>query len=78
MSYMIDFSLPLAGISRAEASFDRAASNIASFGSDGGGDTVDLSAAAVALIQARNNVAANVKVAQVEDQMAKSMLSLIA
>jgi hypothetical protein len=74
---MIDFSVPLAGINRAEASFDRAASHIARAGSGGAGDTVDLSAEAVALIQGRISVAANVKAAQAEDQMAKSMLSLI-
>jgi len=75
---MIDFSAPLAGISSAETSLDRAASNIARAGFAGAGDTVDLSAEMVALIEARINVAANVRVAQAEDQVNQSLVNLLA
>lgn len=84
-SYMIDFSTPLAGMAAAEASVNRTAANIANFGgnpggtspSAAGGDSVDLSSDMIALIEARNNFAANVKSAQTEDQMTQTLLKAI-
>lgn len=69
-------------MSAAEASVNRTAANIANFGGSAqapaGGDTVDLSADMIALIEARNNFAANVKAAQTEDQMTKTLLETLA
>ena len=80
MADVIDFSIPLAGMNAAEASLNRTAANIANFGGSAqgrsGGDTVDLSADMIALIEARNNFGANVKVAQTEDQMTQSFLKI--
>ncbi len=73
---MIDFSTPLAGINAAESSLNEAAANVAQSGF-AGGDTVDLSSEMVALLQARNDVAANVNVVRVEDQMTKSLLDML-
>lgn len=82
---MIDFSIPLAGLSAAEGNLNRTAANIANFGASppnsvqtaSGGDTVDLSTDMVALIEARNNFAANVKTVQTEDQMTQSLLKIV-
>jgi flagellar hook protein FlgE len=74
---MTDFSIPLAGMSAAEGSSDRAATRIANIAGNMGGDSVDLSAGVVALIEARNNFAANVKVVQAEDQMTRSLYELV-
>ncbi len=74
---MIDFSIPLAGMSAAEGSLDRAATRIANVAGNTGGDSVDLSAEVVALIEARNNFAANVKAAQAEDQTTQSLLKIV-
>jgi hypothetical protein len=79
---VIDLSVPLAGIAAAESSLNQTASNIAhattaQSGASGGGDTVDLSADAVALIEARNSVAANVNVVRAEDQMTATLLNLV-
>jgi flagellar basal body rod protein FlgG len=76
MGYMIDFQAPLQGLSQASASLDRAATRIASIGTPQG-DSVDLSAEMVALIQAKNNFAANAKVTQTLDEVTKSLLDLI-
>jgi flagellar basal body rod protein FlgC len=74
---MIDFSVPLAGIAAAESSLNQTAAKVAQSGF-AGGDSVDLSSEMVALLQARSSVAANVNVARTEDQMSKSLLSLLA
>jgi flagellar basal body rod protein FlgG len=76
MHYMIDFQAPLQGMSLASASLDRAATRIASLGTPAG-DSVDLSAEMVALIQAKNNFGANVRVAQTMDEVTQSLLNLI-
>ena len=76
MSVMIDFQTSLLGMDRASASLDRAASRIAVI-SQPSGDTVDLSSEMIALIQARNNFGANIKVAQTMDEVTHSLLKIV-
>jgi len=71
---MIDFSAPLAGLDRASGQLDRVA--VAVSQAVDPQDSVDLSAEAVAMIQARNNFEINVKMLKVEDQIAKSTIEL--
>jgi flagellar hook protein FlgE len=71
---MIDLQTPLQGMERAEASLDRVASTTAA-SSQPSGDTVDLSAQAVAMLQAQDNFGANVKAAQTMDQLTGSLLN---
>jgi flagellar hook protein FlgE len=73
---MIDFSDPLAGMNRAEARLNQTAARLAKTGFSG--DEVDLSAEMVAMLEARNEFAANTKVAQTEYQMNKSLIDLLA
>jgi flagellar hook-associated protein FlgK len=72
---MIDFSTPLAGLDRATTSLNQTASKIANISTPV--DTVDLSAEVVNLIQARNGFETNTKVLQTEDEMTKSLFSII-
>jgi len=77
---MADFSIPLAGMQRAEDLLNRTAERLASLPlstSDAPVDTVDLSAEMVALIEARNMMAVNVKAAQTADEMARRTLDLL-
>ena len=74
---MIDFSVPLGGLDRAESSLNQAAARIAQNGSGSTGDNVDLSSEVVALLQARNSFQTNIKVLQTEDQPTKSSLKLV-
>jgi flagellar hook protein FlgE len=71
---MIDFSAPLSGMAQATTTVNQIARRL----SNPTSDTVDLSTEMVSLIQARNDFSTNVKVAQTEDQMAKSLLSIFA
>ena len=73
---MIDFQTPLAGMDRASASLDRTARKIAD-AADPYGDTVDLSAQTIAMMQARNDFTANLKLAQTYDQMSRSLVNLL-
>jgi hypothetical protein len=75
---MIDFSVPVAGLAAAESSLNRTAASVARTGFPGGGDTVDLSSEAVALIEARNSFAANANVVRTEDQLTRSLLDIVA
>lgn len=72
---MIDFSTPLVGMNAAAQSLNKTAGRIANVGRSPAGDTADLSAEAVAMIEARNNFSANVKAAQTEDQMTRALLT---
>ena len=74
---MINFDAPLAGLASAETSLNRTAANIARAGFDGPGDSVDLSAEFVALIEARLLFAANIKVAKTEDQVTNNLVNLL-
>jgi flagellar hook protein FlgE len=86
---MADFSIPIQGISRASADFDRAASNIAHSAvpmqkADAAvnnvsikKDTVDLSTSMVDLLQAKNDYAANTKTFRVFDEMNRNVVDMI-
>jgi flagellar hook protein FlgE len=73
---MIDFSAPLAGMQQAEAKFNTSARQIAQTAGPQA-DSVDLSAEAVNLLQAKNSFAANAKAVSVTDQMTKSVLDMM-
>ena len=81
---MAAISNALQGLASAESQFNTAASKIAEWGlpqagSNGvpQGDTIDLSAEAVAVLQARNNFEANTKMIKVADQMDQTLLNVI-
>ena len=74
---MIDFSTPLAGMSAAEQSINKIAANIANAGGSPAGDSVDLSAEAVALLQAKNDFQANANVVYAEDDVYRSLLKVV-
>jgi len=67
------------GMQTAENQFNQAANNIAQSASapTPQGDTVDLSAQAVALIQAKNSFEANTAALKVSDQMTQTLLNSI-
>ncbi|MGB6941028.1 MAG: flagellar basal body rod C-terminal domain-containing protein [Bryobacteraceae bacterium] len=69
----------LQGMQRAETQLNQVAQNIAQgpFLSPTQGDTVDLSAQAVALIQASNSFEANTAVFKVGDEMTQTLLKSI-
>ena len=85
--YMADFTIPIEGISRASADFDRAASNIAhsvvpAQKLSGNNvslkrDTVELSTSMVELLQAKNDYAANTKTFRVFDEINRNVLDMI-
>jgi len=75
---VVEFTSALEGLSRAEAQFNKTAQDIARAPQVlNGQDTVDLSAAAVALIQSRNNFDANTKLIKVADEMTRTLLEVI-
>jgi len=75
---MVGFTTALEGLANSEAQFNQAAQQIAKVQvAATGQDTVDLSAAAVALIQARNNFDANTKAIKVGDEMQQYLLNAI-
>jgi flagellar hook protein FlgE len=74
---MIDFSTPLAGMNAAEQSINKIATNIANAGGSPAGDSVDLSAEAVALLQAKNDFRANANVVHAEDDVYRSLLKVV-
>jgi flagellar hook protein FlgE len=70
----------LSGMQSAQSQVDRSAARIASLPASAQqpSDSVDLSAEMVALLQGRNDFAANAKSFEIQDQMAQSTLNLIA
>ena len=76
---MPGFAAPLNGLLRSETQFNQAANNIAraTLPTSGSKDAVDLSAAAVALIQSRNSFDANTKVIKSVDEMDKTLINTI-
>ena len=70
---MIDFSTPLSGMLAAETAVNQIATRVAQPASD----TVDLSTEIVAMMSAKNNFAVDAKLAQTEDQMTQSALSVL-
>ena len=77
---MIQLSAPLEGMDRAEDLLNRTADRLARSVSDPSspatGDSVDLSAEMLNLLEARDSFAANVKVAHAADEMARATLDL--
>ena len=75
---MVGFTTALQGLASSEADFNRAADKVARVQvAATGQDTIDLSAAAVALIQSKNNFDANTKVIKVADDMEQSLLNAV-
>ena len=79
----IGMTSSLQGMQRALNQFNQAAENIAQWPSSPSttsapqGDTVDLSAQAVALIQSKNSFEANTTALKVADEMTQSLLKSI-
>ena len=71
---MIDFSTPLSGMLSAETTVNQIATRVAQPATD----TVDLSTEMVSLTSARDSFAVDAKLAQTEDQMTQSALSVLA
>ncbi len=71
---MIDFSTPLSGMTQADMSVNQIAQRLAQPATD----TVDISTEMASLMSAKDSFAMNVKVAQTEDQMIKTELSILA
>ncbi len=78
---MIDFSAPMEGMRRAEDRLGVAAERIARAAAApsglAAGDTVDLSAETIALMEARNHFAANLNALRVGDKMARTALDVL-
>jgi hypothetical protein len=80
----LNFSIPLAGIQNASASFDAAVSAITrAFNQTGSsnaavGDSADLSTQVAALLKSKLDFMASVNVALVENETNKSTFSLLA
>jgi flagellar hook protein FlgE len=74
---MLDFNIPLAGMNRAESQLNQTAARLAGISGSPAGDTVDLSAEMISLIEARNNFAANTKTVQPEDEVTRSLLNVL-
>lgn len=68
-------SIALNGLHQAEAGIQKAANTVADTAA--GADTVSLSDTAVALIQSRNDFAANIQTLKVGDEMEKEAIGLI-
>lgn len=78
---MAGFSIPIQGMSRASADFDRAASNVARATVSAPKetvpqDTVSLSSSMVDLLQAKNDYSANAKTVHVMDEMNRTLLDM--
>jgi flagellar hook protein FlgE len=71
---MIDFSTPLSGMMQAERTVNQVATRVAQPASD----SIDISSEMVSLLQAKNEMTMNVKVAQTEDQMTETALNILA
>lgn len=73
---MIDFSNLLAGLDRASEQLNRISSRVARAGDFQSTDVVDLSAEAVALLEAQTSYKANIKMTKAADEITKSLLDL--
>ena len=76
----IGMTSSLQGMQRAEIQLNQVAQNIAQSPSTSAGpegDTVDLSAQAVALIQAKNSFEANTAAFKVSDEMTQTLLKAV-
>ena len=72
---MIQFDAPLQGVQAASSRLNTAAGRISRAANPN--DHVDLSAEMVALLEAKNATAANVKVAQAMDDMSRNLLNIM-
>ena len=70
---------PLEGLQNSAAQFNQAANNVvkATLPPQRGQDTVDLSTAAVALMQSKNSFDANTKVIKVENSMDQTLMDTL-
>jgi flagellar basal body rod protein FlgG len=73
----MDLSVPLAGMTQATDQVNQTASKLAKMGFPGTGDSVDLSAEMVSLMQARQDFQANANTLQTEGQLTKSLLDAV-
>ena len=74
----MDFSIPLSGLNQATASLNVTAAKLARVGGSAqAGDTLNLSADMVAMMQARESFSTNLKVSQTADDMTKALLNLV-
>ncbi|MGH9620463.1 MAG: hypothetical protein ACRD45_12275 [Bryobacteraceae bacterium] len=72
------YTSPLSGMLAAQDQVEQTASRIAHFPANSeGADSVDLSAEMIALLEARNNFAADVKAQEVMDDTTQSALDLV-
>ncbi len=74
---IVDLTIPLAGLNRAGANLDAAASRIAQapLSIDGPPpDTIELSPAMVAMLEARNDYIANLRAAKTMDETQRTLL----
>ena len=74
-------AIALSGLEQATAQFERAAVQVAGGSGPSGGagrDVVDLSAAAVGMLVARNDFGANIQVLKVADEMQRHTIDLLA
>jgi flagellar hook protein FlgE len=75
---MVNFSVPLAGMTQATNQVNQTAAKLAKSGFSGSGnDTVDLSSDMVSLMQARISFQANADTLQTEGQLSKSLLNAV-
>ena len=77
---MVGLDGPLQGLTRAQESFDKAASDIArpqSVDQQNPQDQVSLSDSMVALMQARNDYEANLKSLETSNNMAKKLIDML-
>jgi flagellar hook protein FlgE len=70
-------AIALGGVDRASMQFQDAATRIASSATNAAPDTVDLSAAAVSMLTARNDFAANLNVLKIADKMQRSAIDML-
>ncbi|MGH9622349.1 MAG: hypothetical protein ACRD45_21920 [Bryobacteraceae bacterium] len=72
------YTSPLSGMLAAQEQVGQAASRIAGFPANSeGADSVDLSSEMIALLEARNDFAADVKAQEVMDDTTQSALDLV-
>ena len=76
---MLGLLAPLEGLQQSAAQFNQAAANItrATIPGAGSQDLVDLSTAAVALLESRNSFEANTKVFKIVDAMSQALINML-
>jgi flagellar hook protein FlgE len=76
---MLGLVPPLDGLQHSAAQFNQAANNVvrATLPAQGAKDTVDLSAAAVAMLQSRNSFDANTKLIKTANEMDSALINAV-